>query len=326
MNYGEILEKAWKIIWKFKVLWIFGLLASCGTGGGGGGGGGSSNANFGQNNQQGGNNNFLPPDVANRLEQFGRQMEQWVETPGFWVTAALIVLGFILFIFVLSLLFTAIRSLGLIGLVRGTWQADEGAQRLPFGELLKGSFPYLGRVFLFLLLLGLAGGVLGIVIAIPLVMVAVLTLGIGLLCILPLLCLLIPLGMLISTFEQQVIVAMVGEDLGIMDGIKRAWNLMRDNLGPLAVMTLILFVGGAVVGVLLALPVLIVAMPAVVGIVAGGNAALTGGLIVSGILLLIYILVATVLGSILHAYIGSAWTLTFRRLTGREAALEVVAA
>jgi hypothetical protein len=180
-------------------------------------------------------------------------------------------------------------------------------------------------VFLFLLLLGLAGGVLAFILVIPLVLVAVLTLGIGLLCILPLLCLLIPVGMLVSTFEQQVIVAMVGEDLGILDGVKRAWNLMRDNLGPMAVMTLILFVGGAIVGVVLALPILIVAMPAVIGIVAGEGAVLTGGLIISGVLLLVYILVATVLGSILHAYIGSAWTLTFRRLTGREAALEVIA-
>lgn len=320
MNYGEILEKAWKIIWKFKVLWIFGLLASCGTGGGGGSGGGGSSS---QNDFQNGGSNFLPPEIANRFEQLGQQLESWAETPGFWMTIALITLGVILFIFLLSLLFTAIRSLGLIGLVRGTWQADEGAQRLPFGELLKGSFPYLGRVFLFLLLLGLAGGVLAFILVIPLVLVAVLTLGIGLLCILPLLCLLIPIGMLVSTFEQQVIVAMVGEDLGIMDGVKRAWNLMRDNLGPVAVMTLILFVGGAIVGVVLALPILIVAMPAVIGIVAGEGAVLTGGLIISGVLLLVYILVATVLGSILHAYIGSAWTLTFRRLTGREAAQEI---
>ncbi len=322
MNYGEILEKAWKIIWKFKVLWIFGLLASCGTGGGGSGGSGGRSS-FDESDFQNGEPNFLPPEMSNRFDQFAQQLESWAETPGFWVTIALITLGFILFVFLLSLLFMAIRSLGLIGLVRGTWQADEGAQRLPFGELFKGSFPYLGRVFLFLLLLGLVGGLLALILVIPLVLVTVLTFGIGILCLLPLLCLLIPIGMLVSTFEQQAIVAMVGEDLGIMDGVKRAWNLMRDNLGPVAVMTLILFVGGAIVGVVLALPILIVAMPAVIGIVAGEGAVLTGGLIISGVLLLIYILIATVLGSILHAYIGSAWTLTFRRLTGREAAMEI---
>ena len=32
MDFGEILSKAWKIIWKFKILWIFGILTSCGQG------------------------------------------------------------------------------------------------------------------------------------------------------------------------------------------------------------------------------------------------------------------------------------------------------
>ena len=38
MNYGEVLSRAWQIIWKYKVLWIFGILAGLGSGGGGSGG------------------------------------------------------------------------------------------------------------------------------------------------------------------------------------------------------------------------------------------------------------------------------------------------
>ena len=32
-NFGEVLTRAWQIIWKHKVLWIFGFLAGCGQGG-----------------------------------------------------------------------------------------------------------------------------------------------------------------------------------------------------------------------------------------------------------------------------------------------------
>jgi hypothetical protein len=39
MNIGEVLSRAWKITWKYKVLWIFGILAGCASGGGSGGGG-----------------------------------------------------------------------------------------------------------------------------------------------------------------------------------------------------------------------------------------------------------------------------------------------
>ncbi len=41
-NFGEVLTRAWQITWKYKVLWIFGILASCSRGGGGGSSGGSS--------------------------------------------------------------------------------------------------------------------------------------------------------------------------------------------------------------------------------------------------------------------------------------------
>lgn len=36
MNYGEILSKTWKVIWKHKILWLFGVLAGCSASGGGG--------------------------------------------------------------------------------------------------------------------------------------------------------------------------------------------------------------------------------------------------------------------------------------------------
>ena len=35
MNYGEILEKAARILWRFKILWIFGLFSSCAGSGAG---------------------------------------------------------------------------------------------------------------------------------------------------------------------------------------------------------------------------------------------------------------------------------------------------
>lgn len=62
MDFGEVLKKAWKIIWKFKVLWIFGILSSCGQSGGGSGGS-SANSSAQYNGSDGANvfNGNLPP-------------------------------------------------------------------------------------------------------------------------------------------------------------------------------------------------------------------------------------------------------------------------
>ena len=68
-NFGEILTRAWKITWKYKVLWIFGILASCSQGGGGGGGGGNTGFQTGISDQN------LPP----ALRHFGYQMENFAE-------------------------------------------------------------------------------------------------------------------------------------------------------------------------------------------------------------------------------------------------------
>ena len=57
---GKILSRAWQILWKYKVLWIFGLLLALSGAGGGGGSGGGSNSNYSNeyNNQFGDFENF----------------------------------------------------------------------------------------------------------------------------------------------------------------------------------------------------------------------------------------------------------------------------
>ncbi len=45
-NFGEVLTRAWQIIWKNKILWIFGILASCARGNAGGAGGGGGNSGY----------------------------------------------------------------------------------------------------------------------------------------------------------------------------------------------------------------------------------------------------------------------------------------
>src|SRR5215204_6597599 len=57
-NFGEILTRAWQIIWKHKVLWVFGILASCGRGGSSG-----NSGNSGSSGDNGFGGSDLPPQV-----------------------------------------------------------------------------------------------------------------------------------------------------------------------------------------------------------------------------------------------------------------------
>lgn len=294
-NFGEVLSRAWQIIWKHKVLWIFGIFAGCSRGGGGGSSGGGGGATGP------GGDGRLP-----EIERFFEQLGQWIDNNA-WIIAV-----FVLTVLVLIILAIFLGAIGRIGLIRGTYQAEQGRERLVFGELFSESMPYFWRVFGLSLLIG----VLILLLILPLILFGVLTAGIGLICILPLLCLLIPLSWAVMVVIEQANVAIVLEDLGIVDGLRRGWEVVRANVGTMIVMALILFIGAAVIGILLAIPIIITIIPAAIAIAAAAGGDTPAAWIWTlGICAVIYLPILFVLNGILTAYVQTAWALTYMRLT-----------
>lgn len=305
MNYGEVLSRAWQIIWKHKALWIFGILAGCGNVGGG-----SSNVSY----------SFSEQDLTPAMENFLRGFERIPD----WQIALLVGIGIVVMV-VLVLLAVFLTTIGRIGVIRGTQQADEGATRLAFGQLFRNSLPYFWRVFFLNLLIGL------VVVAIVFVGIilgmagTVLTLGLALLCLIPLLCLVVPLSWLLFVLVEQANIAIVVENTSLVEGWRRGWQVFKDNLGTMIVMGLILYLGVALIGgLIIGFPVILFVLPAMVAGLLGGESAFGSGLLVAGLCFVMYLPVLIVLSGILTSYIESAWTLTYLRLTGRKAALEPV--
>ncbi|HJR80476.1 MAG TPA: hypothetical protein VJ821_10415 [Anaerolineales bacterium] len=292
-NFGEVLTRAWQINWKHKVLWIFGIFAGCGRGGGGGSGGGQVSGSGDQPFPQ--------------FEQFFQQMGQWIEENP-WIVAVVILL-----VIVLVIVSIFLGTIGRIGLIRGTYQAETGTERLNFGEVFSESMPYFWRVFGLSLLIFL----IALVVFIPLVLggtlFSALTAGIGLLCLFPLICLLIPLLWALSVVIEQANVAIVLENLGIGDGFRKGWEVVRANVGPIVLLTLIIFIGSGVVGFLIALPIIAAVFPLIFS-AASNN---TTPIWITVICCTVYFPILLLLSGILNAYVQSVWTLTYMRLTAR---------
>jgi hypothetical protein len=304
------------IVKKYKILWIFGILSSCGQGGGGGGGGGGGNAGF----QFSGDEGNIPPG----MERFVYGMENFFDNIQGWQIAAFIV-GFIFFILILTLIVAALNTVGRIGMIQGTVKAESGADRMTFGELFNEGKPYFWRVLGFNFLAGLAVFIIVLILLIPLIALTALTVGVFLICLIPIICLLVPASWLVTVIFEQVNIAIVIEDLDIITGLKRGWQVFRDNIGNMIVMALILGIGGFIVGFLMALPMILLVVPVMIGIFGGttsGSEFLIGsGFAVAGICFVTYLPVLIVLSGILQAYIKSAWTLTYIRLTGETETL-----
>jgi len=307
-NFGEVLTRAWKIIWKHKVLWIFGILASCGRGSGSGNSGSS-------NRYSSGGTPNLPPQMM--------QWAQWIEnhvTQFIAITLAVVCIIWIIVAF--------LSTIGKIGLIRGTAQAEGGAESLIFGQLFSESTPYFWRMFGLSLILSLPFLIVFVVLAAGLAVFVIsasggsASPGVGALASIPLLlgciCLLIPVMFVLGMIFRQSERAIVLEELGVMPAISRGWDIFRANLGPIILMAIILAVIGFVIGLVIAIPVLVIVIPAAIAF-ALGNAQNTTPLILAGICFCLYLPVLWLLGGILTAYTESAWTLTYMRLTAKPA-------
>lgn len=310
-NFGEVLTRAWQIIWKHKVLWIFGILASCGRGGGGNGGG-----NSGGGGGEGGFGNG-PTDLPPQVEQF---LEWVVEN-----ATTFIVIAITLFC-VLWIIAIFLGTIGRIGLIRGTSQAEGGEENLIFGQLFSESTPYFWRLFGLSLIVSIPFLILvAFIVAGVLVFALSMSQGsdagtIGFLGMLPILigcfCLLIPIGWVIGMIVHQAERAIVLEDSAVLPSLSRGWDVFRNNLGPIIVMAIILAVITLVAGFIIAIPILIAVVPAVIAF-AAGEGQNWNPLLFALICLCLYAPVSWLLNGIAIAYSEAAWTLTYMRLTRR---------
>jgi hypothetical protein len=113
------------------------------------------------------------------------------------------------------------------------------------------------------------------------------------------------------------------EDAGIMPAISRGWEVFRNNLGVMILMAIILGVIGLIAGFVIAIPIFVVVVPAVMSFAAGQGQDMTP-MIVAGVCICLYIPVTWLLNGVLMAYTESAWTLTYMRLTKPQSNAPVV--
>jgi len=298
MNIGEVLSRAWRITWKYKVLWIFGILAGCASGGGSGGGGNGLSYTY--------DNGDLPPwlDSLARIR---------IDIPDWQI--ALIVVGGILFVLLLIAVAIFLGTVGKVGLIRGAQQGDRDAEKITFGELFSGSMRYFWRVFGLYLLVGILFVVAITILLLLGIMGTALTIGLALICLIPLACVLVPVMWFVWVIVEQASIAIVIEDVGVLDGLRRGWEVVRANLGVMIVMALILVLGvGLIGGIIISIPLFVVVVPALIGAFSGSGRGMWGGLAVAGLCFVAYLPFLIVLRGILSTYMGTAWTLTYLRL------------
>lgn len=300
-NFGEVLTRAWKITWKYRVLWLFGMLASCGQGG--------NNSSNARNSYNSGNNQ-LPSEMTRQLEETTHQMTVWF-SENQWVIFVLVAV----FLF-LILLQIFLGTTGTIGLVRGAYHADGGAETLSFGPLFRESLGYFWRMIglglviwlpFFLLFFG------SLILMLFATISGVDSRAMGSAMVLFLVgfcCCMFPVMILLSMYYAQAERALLIDDLGIFAAIQRGWKVFTGNLVTLFGIWFILFIVGLLAGILIALPYFIVIFPLMFNFIQG-DVQSWQPLINAGIFILIYYPIFWFLSGVLRTYTETIWTLTY---------------
>lgn len=295
IDLGKILTRAWQIIWNYKVLWIFGFFAGFASSNGGG----NSNSSY---SEGGDSSSFGNPDQI--FERTGEFFQEYM----------LIIIAVCAVVILLSFAFYALGMMGRIGILKGVYKVEDGASSLIFAELWSESMPYFWRFFGLNFLVGLAF----LIIILPAVLIGVATAGIGFACLLPLICLLIPIGWAVSIILEQAQAAIVAEDLTMFDGFKRGWEIAKSDIGGMIVLSLVLGIGGGIIGFIIALPIIAAMIPLFVGMGINGfemGDTLPATAWISIICCGLYLPVLLGLNGVLTAYLKTAWALSYLQLT-----------
>lgn len=298
MNILEIVKRAWNIIWKHKILWVFGILASCVpqmTGGGGHGGGGGSSGNASAT--------FSGPAFSTRFTEFLTDFPPYA-----WV---LVVMGIFAIGLILFVLFLMAGTLGTVGVIKGTGMADDAgadAKSISFIAIFNAIKPYYWKVFLIYLILPILGIILVMLFLIPIIIITACTCGLIWL-------IFIPISWFIQVMVIFTMIVIVEEEKGIFEAIEHAWHVVSQNLGQVILMFIVLGVGQIVISLLVAGPFILSLLPILINLLVTGGDSLSVGLIITGILVLILLPVAILVMGGVKALVLSSWTLAYRQLT-----------
>ena len=326
MDYVKVLKRAWEITWRYRVLWIFGIILALTAARGGGGNGGPQYQFSGEDFAPGGRFHMpeIPPQTVSLLIAIG--------------------IGLACVIVILIVATTIARYVAETALIRMVDDHEEtgekrsvrqgfrlGWSRTALRLFLMDLLIILPLVVVFILLFvvalaplflwttkNTAAGAIGTVAAIGLFFLVLL--------------LVIVAGAAVSLLMQFFRRACALEEVGVIEALRQGYALVRQHLKDVAIMWLIMI--GLGLGWLIAMifvTFLLVVLAAVLGglpaLLVGGLASLvsqgaTPWILGAAVGLPIFILVVAVpglfLGGLVEVFKSSVWTLTYRELRALE--------
>jgi hypothetical protein len=289
-NFGEVLSRAWQIAWKHKGLWWAGIAVSLLS--------------------------LVSVPISLVINPVFSSSSGSPSDIGRNLAPMLIGNGLITF---LSLLTIPVTVLAMLVPSLATVRLERGDENVRFTALTKAVLPYFWRTLGIFLLVWVGTFVVMMLLVGCVLVVSLLTLGLGALCMFPLFIVFIPLALLIYAMVEQALAAILVDNLGMGGAIQRAWELVKKNLVPMAVISILIYLASMIIGMIIAIPMLIPFFGMFFNLSTQQPPDFASfEKIFRNMMLwmLVFSPLYAVLQGFLLAFMQSVWTLTYMRLTG----------
>lgn len=228
INIGEVLSRAAQITWKYKILWLAGFIIAL-----------ISLLSLPISLLFNDPFSFTSNSPAEIRERLG---------------PVLLTNGLILLVSMVSI---PVTVLGMSIPSLATRRLEMGDDEPAFVELLRDSFPYFWRVLGIFLLVWVGMFGVAFVFLACISVLSVVTLGFGALCAFPLFILFIPVAILVYALIELGMSAVLVDNLSALHALRRAWDLVKQNLGAVAVLSILIYLGSMVISMILSIPMMI---------------------------------------------------------------------
>lgn len=234
----------------------------------------------------------------------------------------LLAAGIVICVLLVSLAAFFLREYGLGGLIKGSaLTQDQPGEKIDFTAVHRALKPFYWRLVLLRLLVIFAEALIAGLLAFPIVIFIIGTLGVGLCCLIPFFILLIPVGWGARVLVHNASIALVDENLDVLQAIKRAWELTLQNFGPLLVLHLVLGIIRFVAGLIISVPFIAAALPLLLTLRASTAGITAAAGLISGLLFLLLLPLLLAALGLLNAYELTARVLAFRQLKEKSLAV-----
>jgi hypothetical protein len=227
-DFGEVLTRAGQITWKHKILWLLSALPVL--------------LSF-----------LIFPVVF--LPIFFADFNSYSEP--FFVEQPVYIILFVGFSFFISILSFALYVISSSSVTLGVVQVEGGAEKLETMKLFDDGKRYWLRVMGVMLLIGIGVSLVFMVLFGCMALFGAVTIGIGFICMQPLILLMYPLMLVLYGIIEESQVAVIVDDLSVVDAIRRGWELVRANVWSILFISFIVYLGIGILSFIITIPFMI---------------------------------------------------------------------